>query len=507
MRRLSQAFLGGPVPAEVAEQRRIEATAGTQNRMLIFVAALASVFITAIESTIVATAMPTIVAALGGFDLLGWVFTSYLLTQVVSIPIYGRLSDLYGRKPILLIGVGLFILGSVLCGFAWSMFSLVIFRVLQGLGAGALVPVGRTLIGDIFHGEERARMQGVVSSVFIAAGLLGPMVGAFIATHWVWPMIFWINVPIAMIAGAILIWCFRERIEKRRHRVDWAGAVLICLGTATLMFALAQASALGAMLAIGLGAAAFAILAIFVLYELSVAEPIWPMSLWRDRVASNGNIVSLALGATTMGIAAYLPVYIQGVIGASATVSGFIIMAMSASGPVGALTAGQFMLRVSYRATASAGAAIYIVGSIMMSLLDAQTGFAWVMASCLLMGLGIGMNNNTYLVAVQSESAWNQRGIATSALMFSRILGQAMGAAAFGGVLNASLSPFLASGEDLATKIMTPAGRAALPPDSAAAIISGFDHALHVIFVILVALSIFVITIGLMLPKGRGIRK
>src|SRR5689334_22452986 len=263
MRRLSQAFLGGRVPAEVAEQRRIEAAAGTQNRMLIFVAALASVFITAIESTIVATAMPTIVAALGGFDLLGWVFTSYLLTQVVSIPIYGRLSDLYGRKPILLIGVGLFLLGSVLCGFAWSMFSLVIFRVLQGLGAGALVPVGRTLIGDIFHGEERARMQGVVSSVFIAAGLLGPMVGAFIATHWVWPMIFWINVPIAMIAGAILIWCFRERIEKRRHRVDWAGAVLICLGTATLMFALAQASALGAMLAIGLGAAAFAILAIF----------------------------------------------------------------------------------------------------------------------------------------------------------------------------------------------------------------------------------------------------
>ena len=218
--------------AEIAEQRRGEAgAAGTQNRILIFIAALASVFITAIESTIVATAMPTIVATLGGFDLLGWVFTSYLLTQVVTIPIYGRLSDLYGRKPILLIGVGLFILGSILCGFAWSMLSLVCFRVLQGLGAGALVPVGRTLIGDIFHGEERARMQGIVSSVFIAAALVGPMVGAFIATHWAWPMIFWINVPIAMIAGAILIWCFHERIEKRRHRIDWGGAVLICVGT------------------------------------------------------------------------------------------------------------------------------------------------------------------------------------------------------------------------------------------------------------------------------------
>jgi len=496
------------VPAEIAEQRRFEtAEAGSQNRILIFIAALASVFITAIESTIVSTAMPTIVAALGGFDLLGWVFTSYLLTQVVTIPIYGRLADIYGRKPILLTGVGLFILGSILCGFAWSMFSLVIFRVLQGLGAGALVPVGRTLIGDIFHGEERARMQGVVSSVFIAAGLLGPMVGAFIATHWVWPMIFWINVPIAIVAGAILIWCFRERIEKRRHRIDWGGAMLICVGTATLMFALAQASMLGPALAAALGATGLVILGIFVVYERSVTEPIWPMSRWRDRVASSGSIVSLALGATTMGIAAYLPVYIQGVMGDSATVSGFIIMAMSASGPVGALAAGQFMLRVSYRATASAGAAIYIVGSIMMSLLDAQTGVAWLLASCLLMGLGIGMNNNTYLVAVQSESAWNQRGIATSALMFSRILGQAMGAAAFGGVLNASLSPFLKSGEDLATKIMTASGRAALPPDSATAIIGGFDHGLHVIFVILVALSLFVITVGSMLPKGRGIRR
>jgi MFS family permease len=213
------------------------------------------------------------------------------------------------------------------------------------------------------------------------------------------------------------------------------------------------------------------------------------------------------MGATTMGIAAYMPVYIQGVIGDSATMSGFVIMAMSAAGPLGAFAAGQCMLRVSYRATASGGAVVYIVGSIMMSLLDAHSTAYWAMASGLLMGLGIGMNNNTYLVAVQSESAWNQRGIATSTLMFSRILGQAMGAAAFGGLLNASLSGFLKGGEDFANQIMTPAGRAALPPDSAAAIIAGFDHALHVIFVILVALSVFVFAVGSMLPKGRGIRR
>jgi Na+/melibiose symporter-like transporter len=332
------------------------------------------------------------------------------------------------------------------------------------------------------------------------------MVGAFLATHTIWPMMFWVNVPIAIVAGAILIWGFREQIEKRRHRIDWGGALLICLGTGTLMFALAQTASLGWGIAAGLILAAAAILVGFVLYERSVPEPIWPMSLWQDRVASSGNLVSLGLGATTMGIAAYMPVYIQGVIGDSALVSGVTIMAMSAAGPVGAMTAGQLMLRTSYRATASAGAAIYIVGSIMMTLLDAQSSAAWAMASGLLMGLGIGMNNNTYLVAVQSESAWNQRGIATSALVFSRILGQAIGAAAFGGILNAFLAGYLGGGDSLVTQIMTEAGRSALPPATAAAVIAQFDHALHLIFDIMVVLAVAVMAVGLMLPKGRGIR-
>ena len=382
----------------------------TQNRKLVFIAALASVVITAIESTIVSTSMPTVVASLGGFDLLSWVFTAYLLTQAITVPIYGRLSDLYGRKPILLTGVAFFAVGSLLCGFAPTMFMLVLCRTVQGFGSGALVSVGRTLIGDIFSGPERARMQGVVSSGFIGAGLLGPMIGAFLVTHTVWPMIFWINVPIALAAGAILFWGFQEKIEKRRHRIDWGGAALICVGTGMLMFALAQTSAMSFGAKGGLLAAAVAVLFVFVLYERGVPEPIWPMSLFRDRVAASGNLVSLATGATTLGIAAYLPVYIQGVIGDSAAVSGVTIMALSVGGPLGAATAGQVMLRSSYRTSASMGAAIYIVGSIMMTLLTPQSGAAWAAASGLLIGLGVGMNNNTYLVAVQSEigleSAW-----------------------------------------------------------------------------------------------------
>ncbi|HKT20733.1 MAG TPA: MFS transporter [Stellaceae bacterium] len=486
----------------------LDASSGirTENRVLVFIAALASVFITAIESTIVATAMPTIVGALGGFELLSWVFTAYLLTQAVTTPIYGRLSDLYGRKPILLLGVALFLLGSLLCGFAWSMMSLVAFRIVQGLGAGALMPVGRTLIGDVYHGADRARMQGYVSSVFVGAAVLGPVVGAFLVAHASWPMVFWFNLPLGIAAGAVLLWALHEKVERRRHRIDYGGSALICVGTSTLMFALAQAASLSLAASAILIAVSVVALASFIVYEQYVPEPIWPMSLWRDRVVGSGNLASLALGVTMMGVAAYLPVYIQGVMGDSAFVAGLTLMSMSASSPIGAILAGRIMLRASYRTSASAGAVLYILGSVMMTLLDPHSTPYWAMASGLLMGFGIGMNNNTYMVAIQSDSGWSSRGIATSAFIFSRILGQALGAAAFGGILNAGLSAYLTGG-DLVARIMSPEFRGTLPPETLGPLMAEFDHALHVVFVILVALALAVMVIGLMLPKGRGIRR
>lgn len=478
-----------------------------ENRVIVFIAALGSVFITAIESTIVATAMPTIVADLGGFELLSWVFTAYLLTQAVTTPIYGRLSDLYGRKPILMLGIALFLLGSILCGFAWNMISLVAFRIVQGLGAGALMPVGRTLIGDVYHGADRARMQGYVSSVFVGAAVLGPVVGAFLVAHTSWPMVFWINLPLGLAAGAVLLWALHEKVERRRNRIDYGGSALICIGTSALMFGLAQAASLSLGTIALLFGVAIAALATFVIYEQYVPEPIWPTTLWRDRVVSSGNLASLALGVTMMGIAAYLPVYIQGVMGDSAFVAGLTLMSMSASSPIGAVLAGRIMLRASYRTSASAGAVLYIVGSAMMTLLDPHSTPYWAMASGLLMGFGVGMNNNTYMVAIQSDSGWSSRGIATSAFVFSRILGQALGAAAFGGILNAGLSAYLTGGGDLVARMMTPEFRDTLPAETVAPLMAEFDHALHIVFAILVALAAAVMVIGLMLPKGRSLRR
>jgi EmrB/QacA subfamily drug resistance transporter len=478
-----------------------------ERRILIFIASLATVFTTQIESTIVATAMPTIVSDLGGFELLSWVFTVYLLTQAVTTPIYGRLADIYGRKPILLFGLALFLIGSVACGFAGSMTWLIVFRAIQGFGAGAIAPVSRTLIGDVYHGAERARMQGYVSGVFVGAAVLGPVVGAFLVAHTIWQMVFWINVPIGIIAAAILIWALRERVEKRKPRVDIGGSLLLTLGTLGLMYALAQSAVLPVVWFAALIVVSFVVLGVFGFYETRVAEPIWPMSLWRDRMSTSGNLVSFSLGATMMGFAAYLPVYIQGVMGQSALTAGYVIMAMSATSPIGAVLGGQIMLRSSYRTSASLGGIVYIIGSVMMAMLDAQSGVAWAVAGGLLIGFGLGLNNNTYRVAIQAECSWNTRGVATGVFMFSRLLGQALGAAAFGGILNAGLSRYIGGEGDILTRIMTPEQRASLPPETLVPLMQAFSHGVQMIFIILTGLAIATLLIGLMLPKGRGLRR
>ena len=237
----------------------------------------------AIEGTIVATAMPTIVGSLGGIDLFSWIFGAYLLTQAILIPIYGRLSDLYGRKPVLLFGIGVFLVGSALCGLAWNMISLIAFRIVQGVGAGALIPVSQTVVADIYSGEARARMQGYISSTFGSAAIIGPMVGGLIAIHVSWRAIFWINIPLGIIAASLLAIALKEEVKKRRHRIDYVGAVLLALATAIIMIALIHADTFSiAALAGAFGVSALLIAAL-IFYESRTSEPMIPVRLYRDR--------------------------------------------------------------------------------------------------------------------------------------------------------------------------------------------------------------------------------
>jgi EmrB/QacA subfamily drug resistance transporter len=460
----------------------------------------------AIESTIVATAMPSIVGTLGGFDLFSWVFTVYLLIQAVTIPLYGRLADLYGRKRILLWGIAVFLAASLLCGLAWSMLSLIAFRVLQGLGAGAVMPVAMTLLGDVYRGADRARMQGYVSSTFGSAAILGPVVGAVIVAHVSWSWVFWINVPFGLVAMTMLAVTLRERVEPRAHRLDYAGSLLMMLGTGTLLFLLVRATALDWGWTAGLAAGALVLLGWFVAHERVTPEPMLPLRLWANRVILGSNLLNLANGATYMGIAAFLPAYIQGVMGRSTLLAGLVLTAMAGAWPLGGFVAGRMMLRSTFRRASIGGGIAVVLGSLMLLGLTFDRPPFWPIVAALLVGFGMGLCSNSFVVAVQASVAWSERGIATSSMMFTRILGQAIGTALFGGILNASLAGHLAGGGNLVDRLMQPDLRATLDAAVVGPLMDSFDRGLHLVYSITVLLAIVMLACAFALPVGLSVR-
>ena len=474
-------------------------------RKWVFAAALATVFMAAIEGTIVATAMPTIVGALGGFELLSWVFTAYLLVQAVTSPIYGRLADLYGRKRILFLGIGLFLVGSVLCGLAWSMPALVAFRLLQGLGAGAVMPVAQTLIGDIYQGAERARIQGYISGTFGGAAILGPVAGAFIVAHASWPMVFWVNVPLGLLATAMLAFALRETVQHHTHRIDYLGSVLMMAGTALLMFGLVEASRLSTAVLAAVIAGALALLAAFLIHERRCPEPMLPMRLWQSRIVAGSNIANLIFGAILMAVAAFLPAYMQGVMGSDALIAGLALMAMSANWSFGGFISGRILLRFTYRAAAMTGSLTLLAGCLMMLGLTPARGATWAVVSALAMGFGMGVTNNCLLVAIQASVPWSERGVATSSTIFTRILGQSIGTAGFGGILNSGLAGHLAGGGDLVNRLMEPSLRRTIPATEIASVMDAFAGALHNIFIIDCVLAAVVVGTAFAVPAGLGL--
>ena len=464
-------------------------------------AVIATIMISAIEGTIIATVMPTIVGALGGFDLFAWAFTAYLLTQGVTIPIYGRLADIYGRKRILLAAIGLFLCGSVLCGFAWSMTALVAFRVVQGIGAGGLIPISQTIVGDLYTPAERARMQGYISSIWAVGSIVGPLIGAFLVAYTIWPMVFWVNVPIGAVAAAMLVLWLKEDMQHREHRIDFLGSGLLMVGTAALMLALVQATKLGAGAFLGLVGSAVALIFLFFLHERRAPEPMLPVPLLANRVVGAANAACLALGALIMGSTAFLSLDVQGVMGRSALAAGMVLAAPSVSWPIGSSLGGWLMLRTSYRATATFGAVPLLIGSLMMIALDPSRGPLWAGTGGAFIGIGMGLTNNTFTVAVQSIVAWNQRGIATSTISFARILGQSLGAAIFGGTINAALAAHGASG-DIVDRLLDPTLRRSMTSAEIAPLMSAIAEGIHHVYLITGLLVLMVFAMGIALPAG-----
>ncbi len=467
-------------------------------------------FIAAIESTIIATAMPTIVADLGGFRLFSWVFTIYLLTQAVSIPVYGRLADLYGRKPVFFVGVGLFLLGSTLCGFAWGMVPLIAFRALQGLGAGAIQPIAATILGDIYTPTERGKIQGMVSSVFGVSAVVGPSLGAFLIEHVSWPVVFWVNLPIGLGAVAMIALFLHETVEHRQHRIDWLGSLLLLVSVAALLAVLVQAGSLPRLAWLAGTAIGVAGLIALAVHESRIAEPMLPLELWRNRIIVLGSLGNWASGALMMGVSAFLPAYVQGVMGHSPMAGGLVLGAMSVSWALASIAGARIMLRTSYRLTAILGGLSLLAGCAVLVALTPARGPWFAAAGSLVIGIGMGLCSTTFIVSIQASVPWRQRGATTSSTMFLRFIGQSLGAAGCGAVLNASLRGADGQGGTdlhLVDRLLDPALRGGLPEDELARLTAMVAAGLHNTYLLAGTFAVVALGLALLMPAGLNPRR
>ena len=402
---------------------------------MVLAALILAMFVAAIEATIVATAMPSIVAQLGGLALYSWVFSGFLLMQAVTIPIYGKLSDLFGRKPVFLAGLLVFLFGSALCGFAPSMSALVAFRFIQGMGAGSVQSIATTLIGDLYSLEERARIQGYVSSVWGISAIVGPLAGALIVQHGSWPWVFWLNLPFGILTMVLLELFLHEEVKPREASIDYAGAAWLLVSLLALMLGLTQAGRWGVAGAAGLMAAAAAAFALFIRQERRAPDPIMHLELWHQSVIAFANVATLCTGIAMIGVITFMPIYVQSVLGDSALVAGIALCAMSIGWPLASVITGRLLTRVGMRPLARIAGAIVLVAALLVAL-AIERGAAVAAAGSFIMGVGLGVLNATVIVAIQSSVGWAQRGVATASNMLMRILGNTLGAALFGGVLN-----------------------------------------------------------------------
>ncbi len=467
---------------------------------MVLMAALMATFMAAVESSIIATAMPTIVGDLGGFRLFSWVFAAYLLTMAVSVPIYGRLADIYGRKRVFFIGTGIFLVGTTLCGLARSMVMLVVFRAVQGIGGGAIQPIASTVIGDIYTPAERARVQGYLSSVFGVSAVIGPALGAFLVEHVHWALVFWVNLPIGAASIAMFAIFLPERVERRRHRIDYLGAVLLIVGVGAPMLALVQARSLdrgGVIWLVALGVAALVALGV---QESHTPEPMVPFRLWRSRVIALSNLGIFGTGSTMMAVSAFLPTYVQGVMGRSPSIAGLVLGCMSVTWMFASFGAGRLMIRTSYRLAASLGGVALVIGAAMLTQLQPSSAVAWAATGSLVMGVGMGCCNTAFLVSIQASVGWGERGVATGANMFMRMIGQSFGAALGGAVLNFGVYRHVPDAADAVNRLLEPALRRGLGAGEIARLSAAVAASLHDVYLIATVTAALTLVVALGFP-------
>lgn len=471
-----------------------------------------AMFMAAVEATIVATALPEIVAKLGGFSLYTWVFAGFLLTQTATILVFGKLADLYGRRPVLIAGIVVFLVGSTLCGLAWSMPSLIAFRLLQGLGAGSIQPISATIIGDLYSPQERPRVQGWLSSVWGFAAIVGPLAGGLIVEVLSWHWIFWINVPVGILAIAGLSMFLREDVARRSHAVDYAGVALFFVAISALLVALMEGGtgwpwmSLPTLALVSLFAAGFAL---YFRRERHAHEPMVDLGLWRTRLLASINASTLAAGAALIGVTSFVPIYVQGVLGRSAIVAGFALTAMSVGWPLASTLSGRFLRALEARRTVRIGGALLFAGALGLAFVAKGGGPLATGVSSFVVGFGMGLLSTTFIILIQGSVPWTKRGSATASNVFARMLGGTFGAAILGAVLNDALARRFAGagagGLDIeAVRHMFDAGAAtAMPATQHAMLADALRSGLSEVFVGLALFGALTMIATWMVPR-RG---
>jgi EmrB/QacA subfamily drug resistance transporter len=448
----------------------------TKQKSVVF-ALLIATFLTAIEGTIVSTAMPKIVEDLGGSELYTWVISVYLLAIVISTPVFGKLADLFGRKIMFTIGVSIFLAGSMLSGLSQSMEQLVLFRLIQGIGAGALTTLPFTIIGDVFTFEMRAKMQGWMSSVWGIAGIAGPLAGGFIVDTVSWHWIFYMNLPFGIVSLFLLWTSLKEKIEKKKRKIDYSGIVTFAVSITAFLYALTllkeQNHVTGGILVLLIVAAIG--ISLFIWIESKVEEPMLPLSLFKNRFITISTIAGFLLGFILVAITFYIPLWVQGVTGLNATLSGVTMLPMSITWPLAAVLSGKLMAKTSIGRITVMGISVITAGCLGLVLFNENTIVPLMMIVTAMIGFGFGLSLTAFTVAVQSSVEWKVRGAAMGTFNLMRNLGQSIGIAVSGLWLSDQLSGHV------------------------------LEESLHTVFMILVVLGICaIVTAGVLLgEKGK----
>lgn len=475
----------------------------TTNRPVTTAALALSIFMAALEATVVSTAMPTVISDLGGIQRYAWVFTAYMVASTVTVPVYGKLADLYGRKPVMLFGIALFLVGSIASGLSPSMDALIAFRLLQGLGAGSMQPIALTIIGDLYDLKERARIQGVFGAVWGIAGFIGPLSGGLIVKHLSWHWVFFINVPFGALAALLLISQFHEQVQRKESAgsFDVLGSITLTAGVVLLLLGVQMHE--NRWLPLTLAAL---VLAAFISIERSARQPLFPLRMFTVRSIAISSAAGALFSASMFGATTYVPLFVQGVLGGTPTAAGGMITPMIVAWPVCSTVAGWLLARVGFRplivgglflaAAANLGMALFLHSGAQLVVAQVAMGF---------FGAGLGFAASALLIAVQTSVGWDMRGVATASNMFFRTIGGSLGIGLMGSVLVSRLTQDPSIPMSAANALLGPERGRSLDPETLRVLSGALEGGLRINFWLMFAFAACAFLTGLFFPKiGRA---